>query len=740
MLSTIFSSLIWIGFIEVLALGLLPFWAMLFSSSAERTLGYSRVLSLATLTWFTWFFAQYGGAPFSPVSIIIITLVLLSIGHCSLRLQFSSWQVFLYDQRLKLSYISYTLALLLLIFFRSCSPEIFWGEKPLESSIFNYLIRESSLPAEHPWAAGSSMGYYYLGFFSLAILQKISLLDPAVGFNLSMAFIGASLLACFESLLLNLRLRHLAAGIGAFLLTLGSNLNPVFLSLFESKELNFDLFWLTARNFTSPAFAEYPLWSLLFGDLHPHVMAMPLVVCLLGLTWAAAYQKNNLSSHKIGLTLVCGFFWGILYSVNGWDFVSAAILLSIMFGFSSPIYSLWSWIKLQTGYAVLLGAAAAAAMLPFRFSQENIFAAYWGWVVTTEYNTILHVWLHQGVAVSILVLSSVALFLIKKRYWVNSLIPEKSLMIIALLPVAVGIFSAIDSSSGQAWNIIAFSVSISAFALLLLSTDPDSKRIRFCTLLVITAAALVSISESFYLIDRMNTIFKGYQLLWPLFGVAACVFLHELYNTISVKLYDQNSKLKLITAHSLQAICFAFIAISIFGTAINLKIMLPMKRTSNDRFTLNGTKYLDKENAAEASLIRWLQENVTGIAYIAEASGDGYQAYSRVVMHTGLPTLLGWEHHTRQGGVAQKDIDNRRIALQKIFEEENTEQAYAMLQYYGIDFVFIGKVEQEKYSTKSLSKFSSHPELFIPVAWRGGYTLYLTAFSPLKSEIIKTEL
>ena len=101
---------------------------------------------------------------------------------------------------------------------------------------------------------------------------------------------------------------------------------------------------------------------------------------------------------------------------------------------------------------------------------------------------------------------------------------------------------------------------------------------------------------------------------------------------------------------------------------------------------------------------------------------------------------MGWEHHTRQGGISQKDIDRRKIAIQKIFESDKTEEAYAMLQYFGIDFIFVGKQELEKYTAKNLSKFAAHPELFIPVAWKGKYTLYMTNFSPLRSEINKKKL
>ena len=128
MIFTLISTILWLGFVELLALGLLPFWCMLLNSGAEKVLGYSRVLSLLSLTWITWLFAQYGGAYFSIPLILLVTISLLATGHITLRQKFSSWRVFLYDQKLYRTYLSYAAALIILIIFRACSPEIFWGE------------------------------------------------------------------------------------------------------------------------------------------------------------------------------------------------------------------------------------------------------------------------------------------------------------------------------------------------------------------------------------------------------------------------------------------------------------------------------------------------------------------------------------------------------------------------------------------------------------------------------------
>lgn len=732
MLFTLISVLLWLGFVEFLALAMLPLWSSLLASGAHKVLGYSRVLSLLVLTFTLWWLAQYAGTSITPITIGLVTLGLVTAGHCCLRLRFNTWNVFLYDQKLSRAYLGYGCTLLLLLIFRACSPEIFWGEKPLDFSMFNYLTRESQLPAEHPWASGESMSYYYLGFFSLAILQKISLLDPSVGYNIGIAFVGACLFACFESLFLNLRLGRVASYLSALLLTFGANLNPVFFALVEGRAFEFDLFWMTTRNFTPYSFAEYPIWSLLFADLHPHVMATPLVVTLLGLMWSAAFQKQNLNSHQWLLTWVCGALWGLLYAVNGWDFVSASFLLAIGFGFSQPILMRWAWCKRQIAYVLLLSVGAACTVLPFRASQKNLFAAFWGWVTPPEYNNVSHILLHQGGALLLIVLSLFGICA-SQRCSLRRIIKDKFLILLASFPLLLGAFCAYYAPSGQPWWILLFAQLISFASLAVLAPVSATARSRFCCLLVIAGCVVMCMSETFYLFDRMNTIFKGYQLLWPLFGTAACVLLYDF----GFELYSRRYSLslpRLSLLYGLNGLCYSVIAIMAVGTIINLMIMLPMKRTNNSRFTLYGSDYLEKDNIDEAYLIRWLQENVHGKAYVAEANGDSYQNYARVAMHTGLPTLLGWEYHSKQGGVPQVELEKRKLALDAIFSENDAELAYRWLQYFGTDFVFVGKLEHEKYSASALRKFASRPDLFIPAAWHGDYVLYMTAFSPLRTK------
>jgi uncharacterized membrane protein len=89
-------------------------------------------------------------------------------------------------------------------------------------------------------------------------------------------------------------------------------------------------------------------------------------------------------------------------------------------------------------------------------------------------------------------------------------------------------------------------------------------------------------------------------------------------------------------------------------------------------------------------------------------------------MNTGLPTLLGWEHHTNQRGTLRNDITERRKAITDIYSTSSADLAVDILKKYKIRFIVIGSIERRLYRSGRFSpdgelKFLNHSDLFIPV-------------------------
>src|SRR5690606_3160147 len=109
---------------------------------------------------------------------------------------------------------------------------------------------------------------------------------------------------------------------GACVIVLLSNLEVLRL-LFEGSKKTFDLFWASSRLFTEPAITEYPLWALLFADLHAHVIAIPIALALIALMLRFLTAERSALDRSLVLhRLMCGLLLGVLFATNTWDFIS----------------------------------------------------------------------------------------------------------------------------------------------------------------------------------------------------------------------------------------------------------------------------------------------------------------------------------------------------------------------------------------------------------------------------------
>jgi uncharacterized membrane protein len=83
---------------------------------------------------------------------------------------------------------------------RSYSPEITTagGEKWMELTFLNGILRSESFPPLDPWLAGFAISYYYFGYVMLAALTQLSGLAPNVAFNVGLAtWFGLTMVAAF---------------------------------------------------------------------------------------------------------------------------------------------------------------------------------------------------------------------------------------------------------------------------------------------------------------------------------------------------------------------------------------------------------------------------------------------------------------------------------------------------------------------------------------------------------------
>jgi uncharacterized membrane protein len=116
--------------------------------------------------------------------------------------------------------------------------------------------------------------------------------------------------------------------------------------------------------------------------------------------------------------------------------------------------------------------------------------------------------------------------------------------------------------------------------------------------------------------------------------------------------------------------------------------------------TLDTTAYVTRGIPDVMAAVEWVQQNTMPDEIVLEAKGGSYDAqHNRMSAMTGRATLLGWDGHERQwrGEAYGKMAQGRPEAIEKIYRTASPEEISAILEEWGIDYVFVGPSEIELY-------------------------------------------
>jgi streptogramin lyase len=156
-------------------------------------------------------------------------------------------------------------------------------------------------------------------------------------------------------------------------------------------------------------------------------------------------------------------------------------------------------------------------------------------------------------------------------------------------------------------------------------------------------------------------------------------------------------------------------AIALFDGWQGAYAVVAQPRVESPRPTLDGTAYLASGRAEEAAAFDWLNSEVRGTPVIAEAQGDSYREFARVSMNTGLPTLLGWDYHVHQRGHEWPEIEERKTAVARLYDPRNAQELRALLDRYGVAYVYVGDVERRTYGADVAARLAAFGDLLKPV-------------------------
>jgi YYY domain-containing protein len=570
---------------------------------------------------------------------------------------------------------------------RAFNPEIFWGEKPMNFSFLNFFIRTDSLPPTDPWASDQAMSYYYFGSFMLALIHRIGSIDSTFGYAFCIAtnaaFFGSLIYGIFRMHGLGVRIGLIAAGALLF----AGNLEILRLIFVDNRAINFDTFWASTRLFTSPNFSEFPLWTYTFGDVHAHNIHLPFTIATLMLLSASFTEP--LYSKRVGLWALTGALLGSFVISNTWDVVTYFFVVVCFFVASNhPL-------KRRIASLFVMGFFAAALYAPFLVSFLGGNQQAHAGIADNAFNTVPQLFFFFGYP---------ALFGLLVYPWNEVKWTAWFKYVFLVLPLALTFL--FDYEFGPGLSHVGFSIISGILIWLAIQSQDRLQRAAY-----LSCGLILFLTEHFTFMDRMNTIFKGYLPLGILLWIG--VWGRSLRG-----------------GRVLRALAVIPLFFALVSGGVTIAGILRDSKTPGPRPTLYGDDYLWVVNEDEAKLIQWMRDHIPGTPAVLEAFGNYYGPFTRITMHTGLPSYLGWEHHTVQRGVYHPLVIRRRDMIPTFYNTTDPLQALSILEESRVDYFVVSRLERETYKAEGgLTKFDAHPELFIPMARFGDATLYTTFVS-----------
>ena len=670
---------------------------------------------------------------------------------------------------------------------RALNPDLwhpaYGGEKPMEFGFLNAILRSPVMPPYDPFYSDGYINYYYYGLYLVSLPIKAAGIDPAIGFNLAVATLFAMLLAGAYTIVAQAtgRLRYGligAAGLGlagnlAGFFAVGSSrgFEPVWEALQKGGlgQLGANLgdwYWWPSRviPFT---INEFPFWTFLFADLHPHMIALPIALLAVALCYrvmdgerwmvdgsvaAAGDEQSERAYHRLASTghlLLLALALGTLAVTNSWDFPTYGLLagLALLGGAwrragraerGVPLRALL-WAGL-VGIGVGLGGLALYA--PF-FDHYYALIGGVGLVqpdatVARDYAAVYGLFL--AVILPLLVGAALRSVAHLTRLRAAARGPTALLGGGALLAALIGI-----ALVPQVGLRLALLLAIMLGGLLLVQRRSGTG--AWFTTLLITLGMAVSLGvETVYVRDhlaggdsyRMNSVFKFGQQIGVLFALAAAIGLPHMLRGLQ-RLGGPTARTTAITA-----------LVGLAALAAVFPLAGVPSRISN-RFavdsgpTLDGLAFMDQASfdydcaafggcepgvsrvavdlRGDGAAIDWLNRTIDGTPVVLQSNLWFYRAYGiRVAANTGLPTVISSLHASEQRDgafTAPRDRD-----VEQLFRTLDVETALRVLAKYRVDYLYIGGVERAFYPS-GLNKFASMSGSYLdPVYNAAGVQIY----------------
>jgi len=813
-MAQIFDAILWYLLLAGLGWLAFPIAYRFLGALPDRGVAFARPLGLLLWAFAFWILGSYGLLQNDRGGLITALLLLAAIsfwiwrqlprGELGKWLRSKRSMIFAMELLFALAFVFMTLV-------RATRPDINHTEQPMELAFINAILRSPAMPPHDPWLSAFSISYYYFGFLMVAMLAKLIGITGSIAFNFGIAMVFAMAAMGAYGLVYNLLALYKPQARKSLLWLAG--LAPLFVLLLGNAEGLLEIMharhifwradaagnqvssvwsWLDIKDLLNPPAGEaswqprlygsgswwwwrasrvindktfsggeqelideFPAFSFVLGDLHPHVLSMPFVslaiALALSLFLGGGERKEPLPLFGLRIREDYLFFSALILGglgfLNIWDFPIYVGLFAAAYALRQAQALGWSWQRIGEFFilSILLGIGGWLAYLPFYLG----FTSQAGGILPNLLNPTRGAQLWMMFAILLIPLSVYLL-----RIWREERRPDRllkatlaafafvaGLWLLSLglawlygrLLSGTGLGQAILANLGApdlgslfhesmvrrfagpgAWITLIFLLGL-LLGLVFKSlspsksnkaSKPEGQARSFILLLGLVAALLIIVPEFFYLRDqfgtRMNTVFKFYFQAWQMLAVAATFAIVVLLNEL----------------RGLGRGLFVGLAALLIGIGLVYPVYAfsdVTRRPVGQALNLDGARYLSTD---AITAIQWLQR--APLAPLAEAVGGSYDAsFARYSAHSGLPAVMGWPGHESQwrGG----NVDFGRITdIETLYSTQSWEVAQGILAKYGIRYVILGEVERSAYPV-SEGKFQEH---LLAVFQSGQITIY----------------
>lgn len=488
-------------------------------------------------------------------------------------------------------------------------------------------------------------------------------------------------------------------------------------------------------------------------------------------------RKRLSPTHQLEILapiVMTGIVIGVIWMTNAWDMPLAVIIAALgLTMMTIRVPSLIERIAIIVGGTAIIGIIAFITAYPFNRDFRSVFGDLG---LTTDSTPLLALESHVGVQLVICTLGAIVLLgYVRKNQvenglllqilggaaaiglilqWISSgnegMIPRiaETMVVWAL----VGIWSNIAWQSADEPNdfnlpiswlqSLAVAAMTASVILVLLDREVlalylgiglsaaivwaglERQSARFVAALIAGATLLGAALEIVYLVDdldgsqyyRMNTIFKFYNQIWNLFGIACGVIIgiviwrllvwEEPINRLTPRPAASQTGERAIRITA--AIALPLMALLGTYMLVATPIRLDQRFGDGGDITLNAYSWMEYGEvpmvndqplrfADDLEAINWMNENIDGAPVLVEASFGTYRCNgSRMSINTGLPAVIGWVRHERQQRTAT-DLDQREREVREFYTDDTADATAKreFLDTYNVEYVVVGQMERQ---------------------------------------------